>query len=101
MVIFRAPLRVWWCMDTREHGLGAAARCDHFAGSVPKPPATKCQECGSAFNVRLCETCGHVGCCDSQAGHARVHADETGHAAIYADPQGGGFVWCYAHNRYL
>ncbi|MGI8658250.1 MAG: UBP-type zinc finger domain-containing protein [Candidatus Limnocylindria bacterium] len=41
------------------------------------------------------------GCCDSQAGHGRIHSDETGHRIIYADPKGGGFIWCYTDNRYL
>ncbi len=75
--------------------------CEHVPQSVPAAQANACQECGSRFNIRLCATCGHVGCCDSQAGHARTHANETGHPVIYANPQGGGFIWCFPHNRYL
>ncbi len=75
--------------------------CEHLPATPPTAQANVCQECGSGFNIRLCGTCGHVGCCDSQSGHARTHADESGHPIIYADPKGGGFVWCYADNRYL
>lgn len=78
-----------------------AEPCEHQPASIPVAQANQCQECGSPFNARLCATCGHVGCCDSQAGHARIHADLTGHPVITANPHGGGFVWCYADNRYL
>ncbi|MDQ3150035.1 MAG: UBP-type zinc finger domain-containing protein [Chloroflexota bacterium] len=75
--------------------------CEHLPESIPAAQANACQECGSGFNIRLCATCGHVGCCDSQAGHARTHGNQTGHPVIYANPQGGGFTWCYPDNRYL
>jgi hypothetical protein len=42
-----------------------------------------------------------VGCCDSQAGHARVHAVDVDHPVIYQMPAGTGFVWCYADDRYV
>lgn len=49
----------------------------------------------------MCAICGHVGCCDSQAGHARAHYRETGHAVMASMPVGGGFTWCYADDRYV
>jgi len=88
-------------MQILKHVFGSAEPCEHLPASVPAAQANQCQECGSGFNIRLCATCGHVGCCDSQAGHARTHANETGHPVIYANPRGGGFTWCYPHNRYL
>ncbi len=88
-------------MQIFKHFFGSAEPCEHLPESVPAAQANQCQECGSGFNIRLCGTCGHVGCCDSQAGHARTHATETGHPIIYADPRGGGFTWCYLHMRYL
>lgn len=77
------------------------AACEHLPRGVPPAQAGRCQECGSPFNARLCAACGHVGCCDSQSGHARRHAAESGHPVIYANPAGGGFTWCYVHDRYL
>jgi uncharacterized UBP type Zn finger protein len=88
-------------MEIIKQLFAPAEACEHLPVSAPAAQANRCQECGSPFNARLCATCGHVGCCDSQAGHARIHADATGHPAIYANPQGGGFTWCYVHNRYL
>lgn len=88
-------------MQLLKQLLGPADACEHFPDAVPTAQASGCQECGSRFNARLCATCGHVGCCDSQSGHARTHAEQTGHPVIFANPKGGGFTWCYHHNRYL
>lgn len=75
--------------------------CDHVPGAIPEPRTSQCQECGSRFNLRLCATCGHVGCCESQAGHARAHALTASHPVIYSMPAGHGFTWCYVENRYV
>ncbi len=88
-------------MHVFQRVFGSPQPCEHLPASVPAAQTNQCEECGSRFNIRLCATCGHVGCCDSQSGHARAHANQTGHPVIYANPQGGGFTWCYPHNRYL
>jgi CPA1 family monovalent cation:H+ antiporter len=49
----------------------------------------------------MCATCGHVGCCESQAGHATAHATISGHPVILSMPVGEGFVWCYADRTYV
>jgi uncharacterized UBP type Zn finger protein len=56
--------------------------------------------------IRLCLTCGHVGCCDSAIDHhARAHFAETGHPLIASngDPQDSRppWQWCYIDNDYL
>ena len=88
-------------MQILRHLLPHTEACDHVPTDIPEAQATACQECGSRFNVRLCATCGHVGCCESQAGHARAHALTTDHPVIYSMPAGRGFTWCYAENRYV
>ena len=76
--------------------------CEHVPAEHAEARANACEECGSRFNLRVCSTCGHVGCCDSQYGHARVHYHETGHPVMRAKTSvGRGFVWCYADNRYV
>ncbi len=80
---------------------GTAAACEHVPDSLPDAQSKSCQECGSTFNLRLCATCGHVGCCESQAGHARAHALGQGHPVIYQMPAPNGFVWCYEERRYV
>ena len=65
------------------------------------PSARGCEECltsGSTWvHLRLCRSCGHVGCCDDSPNrHARAHYKDTGHPIIegYDPPEGWG--WCYA-----
>jgi uncharacterized UBP type Zn finger protein len=77
------------------------ATCDHVPAAMSEPQADACQECGSHFNLRQCADCGHIGCCESQAGHARKHALTEGHPVIYQVPAGGGFTWCYEDRRYV
>lgn len=75
--------------------------CEHVPEAIAAPSGNRCEECGSDNRLRLCATCGHVGCCESQAGHGRAHALGTGHPVILQMPAGEGFTWCYAENRYV
>ena len=78
---------------------GTARACAHAPETIATPSGNACEECGSTFNLRLCATCGHVGCCESQAGDARAHALDQGHPVILEMPAGKGFTWCYAESR--
>lgn len=83
-----------------RHPVSAGPSCPHAPDVRGEPRADRCEECGSRFNLRLCATCGHVGCCESQAGHARAHALGEDHPVIHQMPADSGFIWCYAENRY-
>jgi uncharacterized UBP type Zn finger protein len=84
------------------HRLAAPQQsCTHVPEILLEAQAPACQECGSRFNLRLCATCGHVGCCESQAGHARAHALVERHPVIYQMPAPDGFVWCYEERAYV
>lgn len=79
-----------------------SANCAHVPAKLAPPQADACQECGSRFSLRLCLECGHVGCCESQAGHARVHALTHQHPVIKSLPlEPRHFTWCYDCNRYV
>ena len=80
---------------------GSDKPCAHRPAEFPTPNGNACEECGSTYNLRMCATCGHVGCCDSQAGDARHHYAKTGHEVMVSMPVGSGFVWCYADDRYV
>ena len=59
-----------------------------------------CEECvkmGDTWvHLRLCRTCGHVGCCDdSKNRHARKHAGGTGHPIISSFEPGEDWSWCF------
>ena len=76
--------------------------CRHLIGLKPVPPRGEgCEEClrtGSSWlHLRLCLSCGHVGCCDSSpGGHATVHFKRTGHPVIASYEPGEQWAWCYA-----
>jgi uncharacterized UBP type Zn finger protein len=59
-----------------------------------------CEECltvgGAWCHLRMCMSCGHVGCCDSSPGrHATAHARETGHPVIRSVQPGEDWGWCF------
>jgi len=88
-------------MEILHRLIGSTTACDHVPATIPAPQGERCEECGSAFNLRLCATCGHVGCCESQLGHARAHALREAHPVIYQMPAPNGFVWCYEDRSYV
>ncbi|HEY9282957.1 MAG TPA: UBP-type zinc finger domain-containing protein [Pyrinomonadaceae bacterium] len=46
--------------------------------------------------LRLCESCGHVGCCDNSSGrHVAQHSRLTGHPVIKSFEPGEEWGWCY------
>ncbi len=85
--------------------------CEHlepFERPRPKPVQPSgpgCQEClrsGSRWvQLRLCMTCGHVGCCDSSPNqHATKHHHATAHPVIRAYEPGQEWGYCYADGAY-
>jgi uncharacterized UBP type Zn finger protein len=66
---------------------------------VPLTPegCAECLSTGSRWvHLRLCLTCGHVGCCDSSPNrHARLHAAAVGHPIIQSFEPGEDWYWCY------
>jgi uncharacterized UBP type Zn finger protein len=78
------------------------AACSHIPEDVVGPRAESCEACGSRTNLRVCVTCGHVGCCESQHGHNTAHARSAGHPVIRSLPiSSRSFTWCYECGRYL
>jgi uncharacterized UBP type Zn finger protein len=75
--------------------------CAHMPEQMATPSGNKCEECGSGHSLRMCATCGHVGCCESQAGDAEAHYRKTGHEVMASMPVGHGFKWCYDERRYV
>ena len=76
-------------------------QCEHEVGLDPKPARTdgceECQKTGSSWvHLRLCLTCGHVGCCDSSPGrHATGHFHQTRHPVMASYEPGDSWGWCY------
>jgi Zn-finger in ubiquitin-hydrolases and other protein len=58
-----------------------------------------CEEClkiGSRWlHLRMCETCGKIGCCDSSPNrHASRHAADDGHPIFRSAEPGEDWSWC-------
>ena len=59
-----------------------------------------CEEClksGDTWvHLRLCLSCGHVGCCDSSKNrHATKHFHKMQHPLMRSIEVGESWVWCY------
>ena len=59
-----------------------------------------CEEClktGDTWvHLRMCMTCGEIGCCDSSPNrHARRHAAATGHPIVRSAEPGEEWSWCF------
>ncbi|HEY3185575.1 MAG TPA: UBP-type zinc finger domain-containing protein [Gaiellaceae bacterium] len=61
------------------------------------PGCEDCLKIGSAWvHLRMCETCGHIGCCDNSPNrHATAHFHETAHPIIRSAEPGEDWSWCY------
>ena len=77
--------------------------CTHLDSVVvtelPEPIAG-CEDClaigGRWVHLRMCQACGHIGCCDSSPNrHASAHARETSHPIVRSAEPGEEWSWCY------
>jgi uncharacterized UBP type Zn finger protein len=82
-------------------------KCEHVEQIRDVKPKTRgCEECmktgGKWVALRMCMTCGHVGCCDSSPGmHAREHFNKTKHPIIKSIEPGQDWMWCYVDKAYV
>ena len=77
-------------------------KCPHISSTEAGPQSDTCAECGAPGPIRVCLSCGHVGCCDSTNGHATAHAKATNHPIIRSLPLSHhSFTWCYDCQAYL
>jgi uncharacterized UBP type Zn finger protein len=62
---------------------------------------TGCADCLAAgrhdwVHLRVCQQCGHVGCCDSSPGkHATAHNAAVGHPIVRSFEPGEDWYFCY------
>ena len=83
-------------------------KCPHFAQAHPVTPSSAdvCAECvalGDSWpHLRICLTCGYVGCCDmAKNHHMRTHCEQTGHPLIQSFAPGEDWIWCYQDEALL
>jgi low temperature requirement protein LtrA len=82
--------------------------CDHAVDVQIYEPrsADGCEECVKNnykwVHLRLCLTCGHVGCCDSSVlKHATKHFHASTHPIIASLEAGENWAWCYPDERFV
>ncbi len=78
-------------------------QCDHLRDAPteanPRTPG-RCEDHqpddGSWVHLRVCLSCGHVGCCDSsKPRHATAHYAATDHPVMQSHEPGETWRWCY------
>jgi uncharacterized UBP type Zn finger protein len=78
-----------------------ATHCSHLSSIRPVKPSSKgCEDClkigDSWVHLRLCLSCGHVGCCDSSKNrHARAHWNTVHHPIMQSFQPGEDWRWCF------
>ena len=65
-----------------------------------KPRSKGCEDClktgDSWVHLRLCLSCGKVGCCDSSKNkHASAHSRAAHHPIVRSFEPGEDWKWCY------
>ncbi|HEX9925426.1 MAG TPA: UBP-type zinc finger domain-containing protein, partial [Anaerolineae bacterium] len=83
------------------------ASCTHLDQIKEVTPLSEgCADCmarGDTWvELRLCRSCGYVGCCDeSKNKHATQHFRQANHPIIRTLEPGQGWNWCYLDQVYL
>src|SRR5437899_6656703 len=87
--------------SARRRTTMARNTCEHVKQIRPVTPNSEgCEECLATgdrwVHLRLCLTCGHVGCCDSSKNkHATKHFHASGHPVMKSAEPGEDWGWCY------
>jgi uncharacterized UBP type Zn finger protein len=87
--------------DTRTAEEATPPQCDHLGMIAEVTPRTRgCEEClqtGDPWvHLRLCLSCGHVGCCDSSKNrHASKHFWSSRHSIVRSLEPEEDWRWCY------
>ncbi len=90
-------------------GSTVGAACPHVPTdyrSILAPwPQEGCAECIAMglrnwVHLRVCQSCGHVGCCDSSPGkHGTAHHNQSSHPLIRSYEPGEEWWFCYVDSR--
>jgi uncharacterized UBP type Zn finger protein len=97
--------RWWWGVAQAKYSLTQEEpmpeECTHLNQiKIRETNKHVCEDCAKTgdtwVHLRLCLTCGHVGCCDSSKNkHATKHFHKTQHPLIRSIEPGESWVWCY------
>jgi uncharacterized UBP type Zn finger protein len=78
-----------------------AKKCKHLNQiTITTSDKHVCEDCvkiGDTWvHLRMCMSCGHVGCCDSSKNkHATKHFHQSSHPVMRSIEPGEDWIWCY------
>jgi uncharacterized UBP type Zn finger protein len=78
-----------------------SSACTHLDQAVDVAPSSEgCEDClrsgGRWVHLRMCMSCGHVGCCDNSPNrHATAHFRAKAHPLIQSYEPGEDWWFCY------
>jgi uncharacterized UBP type Zn finger protein len=83
--------------------------CEHVTATMARRvsrPKVACEDClkigGTWVHLRVCLSCGRVGCCDSSPNrHATAHHHATGHPIITSGEADETWAYCYVDDQLL
>jgi uncharacterized UBP type Zn finger protein len=81
--------------------------CGHFSEIRDvTPSADGCEDClkigGRWVHLRMCMSCGHVGCCDNSPNrHATKHYNSAKHPIIASFEPGEEWGYCYPDDEFF
>ena len=82
-------------------------RDPHLSAAHPvHARSSGCEECEKLgmewVHLRVCLSCGHVGCCDSSEGkHATKHFLASHHPIVESFELDEDWGWCYVHDAFV
>ena len=96
-------------LSTQHDAPSVAAACKHLADASdrvsPDSSPDACPDCLAIgertwVHLRMCLTCGHVGCCDSSPNrHSFVHYEKSGHPVMRSIELGESWRWCWVDSE--
>ena len=89
---------------TPEAAAGSCVHLDRAPAAIEPYGSVVCEDCiregTRTVHLRICLSCGNVGCCDSSPGrHAERHAHRQDHAVMRSFEPGESWRWCYVDER--
>ncbi len=84
--------------------IGPCGHLEHAPADSAPDGDGRCQDClregTDPVHLRICLSCGHVGCCDSSVGrHAERHFHTSRHPVMRSFEPGEAWRWCYLDER--
>jgi uncharacterized UBP type Zn finger protein len=83
------------------------AECEHLDQiNEVSPSSSGCEEClalGDTWvHLRMCLTCGHVGCCNSSKNkHATKHFKASNHPLVESAQPDEDWRWCFVDEVFI